>query len=169
MPSCLHCEAAARKLLLVRHEMITSSSLILKTVPHRSSIIRMPGSCPQRGFKLTFSRLGVRRSDQMARQPDASLGLGKLLYNLINSQQAYGHTCLIIYLLSFHQTTQNIVMFFSSRCCKILWKDVVMSNLATYEVILLRLRKVMYCTVSGGNTEVTFFQQRKRNIADLAN
>jgi hypothetical protein len=37
-----------------------------------------------------------------------------------------------------------------------------MSNLATYEVILLRLRKVLYCTVSGGDTEVNFFNNKKK-------
>ncbi len=88
----------------------------------------------------------------MASQPDASQRFGKLLYNYIYSKQAYGHTCLIINLLSFHLTTQNILMFFLN-VAKFLEKDVVMSNLATYEVILLRLRKVLYCTVSGVETQ----------------
>ncbi len=40
----------------------------------------MLGSCLSRGFELTTSGYGVRRSDQTASQPDASLSLGRLLY-----------------------------------------------------------------------------------------
>jgi hypothetical protein len=35
----------------------------------QSIIIKVPGSCPLKGFERTSSRLGVRRSDQMASHP----------------------------------------------------------------------------------------------------
>jgi hypothetical protein len=46
-------------------------------------VIRLPSSCPCRGFVLTSARLRVRHSDQMVSYPDATLSLGRLLYNLL--------------------------------------------------------------------------------------
>jgi hypothetical protein len=67
--SCLHCAAAAKKAVcyLSVMEWSRQGHQYWKLYRmHRSSIIRMSGSCPQRVFKLTSSGLGVVRSGQMA-------------------------------------------------------------------------------------------------------
>ncbi len=49
------------------------------------SVIKAPGLCPRRGFKLTSSSIGFRHTDQVASKPDASRSLSRLLYIALSS------------------------------------------------------------------------------------